>query len=99
MVASGLTNNNYAEDSVDRTQGTLEYCRIHNIGMQAWSLLASWSPKRSVLNDFPELSAKLDWCQVRCGRRPGGDRLGAASPGVRAGAHRHHQRGTPEGAV
>lgn len=60
MVASGLTNNNYAEDSVDRTQGTLEYCRIHNIGMQAWSLLASWSPNGSVLNDFPELSAKLD---------------------------------------
>ena len=60
LVSAGLANNNYAPDSFDATQGTLDYCRINGIGLQAWSALQSWNPMGSVLNDFPELSAKLD---------------------------------------
>ena len=60
LVSAGLANNNYAPDSFDATQGTLDYCRINGIGLQAWSALQSWNPMGSVLNDVPERSAKLD---------------------------------------
>ena len=60
LVAGGLCNNNYSSDAADLTQGTLEYCRINKIGLQAWSLLWSWNPMGNVLTDFPELDAKLD---------------------------------------
>ena len=61
LVAAGLANNNYADDACDRTQGTLDYCRINGIGLQAWSALQSWNPMGSVISDqFPELAKKLD---------------------------------------
>ncbi len=65
LVSAGLSNNNWAADACDRTQGTVEYCRINKIGLQAWSPLQAWDEKGaiigSVISDkFPELAAKLD---------------------------------------
>jgi len=60
LVAAGLANNNYVDDACDRTDSTMEYCRINHIGLQAWSALQSWNPMGNVLNDFPALSDKLE---------------------------------------
>lgn len=61
MVAQGLYVNMSASESVDRAAGTLEYCRLKDIKVQAWSaLMASWEDGSFIDNPkYPELNAKL----------------------------------------
>ena len=37
LVDTGLTVNNYFDAAIDRSNGVLEYCRLHDIALQAWS--------------------------------------------------------------
>ena len=39
MIDAGLNVNMYEDTSVSRAGDTLEYCRVHKIGLQAWSPL------------------------------------------------------------
>ena len=61
MVAQGLYVNMSSPESVDRAAGTLEYCRLKDIKVQAWSsLMASWEDGSFIDNPkYPELNAKL----------------------------------------
>ena len=61
MVTQGLYVNMSSPESVDRAAGTLEYCRLKDIKVQAWSsLMASWEDGSFIDNPkYPELNAKL----------------------------------------
>ncbi len=41
MLDEGLVMNRYDYPAVDRNEGTLEYCRLHDITIQAWGPLAN----------------------------------------------------------
>lgn len=63
MVDSGLNMNMTGEYAVDRDGGVLDYCRLHDIMIQAWSVVqASWEdgtfinhPKYAKLNEEMEV--------------------------------------------
>ena len=54
-------NNKTTERSIDRDNGTLDYCRLHDITIQAWSPLQHGFFKGCFVDDpgFPELNAVL----------------------------------------
>ena len=54
-------NNLTTERSIDRDNGTLDYCRLHGITIQAWSPLQKGFFKGCFVDDpeFPELNAVL----------------------------------------
>ncbi len=54
-------NNLTTERSIDRDNGTLDYCRLHDITIQAWSPLQKGFFKGCFVDDpeFPELNAVL----------------------------------------
>lgn len=54
-------NNKTTERSIDRDNGTLNYCRLHDITIQAWSPLQFGMFKGCFVDhpDFPGLNAKL----------------------------------------
>ena len=39
MISEGLETNTYSQNGLSRTQGLLDYCRLHGIKMQTWSPL------------------------------------------------------------
>ena len=61
MISQGLFVNMSAPESADRAAGTLEYCRLKNITVQAWSaLMASWEDGSFIDNPkYPALNAEL----------------------------------------
>ncbi|GAA4555060.1 aldo/keto reductase [Pseudonocardia xishanensis] len=63
MVAQGLTTNVAdSPQAVDRDNGLLDYCRLHDIGVQAWSPFQSPATGRPFVGDldaYPELNAAL----------------------------------------
>ncbi len=62
LVDTGFNVNMRNEASIDRCGGALEYCRIHNITIQAWSPLQYGFFEGVFVNDekFPKLNAVLD---------------------------------------
>ena len=54
-------NNTTTERSIDRDNGTLDYCRLHDITIQAWSPLQKGFFKGCFVDDpeFPELNKAL----------------------------------------
>ncbi len=61
LIDAGFNNNTYKEEAVTRAGDTLEYCRLKNIPLQAWSPLQYGAIRGCFLDDekFPELNAKL----------------------------------------
>lgn len=61
MIDAGIQMNTLFENSVDRTGYVLDYCRLHDITIQAWSPFQfGFFEGVFVDNDrFPELNAKL----------------------------------------
>ncbi len=63
LIDGGLYLNNLTtERSIDRDNGILDYCRLHEITVQAWSPLQFGMFKGSFIDhpDFPELNRALD---------------------------------------
>jgi len=62
MVDTGITVNNKFEQSIDRDGGTIEYCRLHKIAIQAWSPFQKGFFEGVFLGDmeeYAELNKKL----------------------------------------
>lgn len=61
LVDEGLNVNMQKDESVQRGGDLLNYCRLHNITLQAWSPLVQGFFQDSILNAeaFPQLNAKL----------------------------------------
>lgn len=61
MIDVGLNVNMKEDASIDHDGSVLEYCRIHDITIQAWSILqASWEEGTFLLNDdYKNLNACL----------------------------------------
>lgn len=63
LVSQGLTMNMAGQDeSADRTLGTLDYCRLNDITVQAWSPMQAGVVPGSFLGhaSYPELNAVID---------------------------------------
>jgi predicted oxidoreductase len=63
LITQGMSINMGALDqSVDRTIGTLDYCRLHDITIQAWSPFQAGFFTGPFLGnpDYPELNAAID---------------------------------------
>lgn len=63
LVAFGVASNMVGlEQSVDRDNGILDYCRLHDITVQAWSPLQAGFFTGTFLgsDDYPELNAVID---------------------------------------
>jgi predicted oxidoreductase len=63
LITQGMSINMGALDqSVDRTLGTLDYCRLHDITIQAWSPFQAGFFNGPFLGnpDYPELNAVVD---------------------------------------
>ncbi|MDA8438090.1 MAG: aldo/keto reductase [Propionibacterium sp.] len=63
LITQGMSINMGAHDqSVDRTIGTLDYCRLHDITIQAWSPFQAGFFNGPFLGnpDYPELNAVID---------------------------------------
>ncbi|MHB1008637.1 MAG: aldo/keto reductase [Propionibacteriaceae bacterium] len=63
LITQGMSINMGALDqSVDRTLGTLDYCRLHDITIQAWSPFQAGFFNGPFLGnpDYPELNAVID---------------------------------------
>jgi len=63
LITQGMSINMGALDqSVDRTIGTLDYCRLHDITIQAWSPFQAGFCNGPFLGnpDYPELNAVID---------------------------------------
>ncbi|WP_079708559.1 aldo/keto reductase [Paraliobacillus ryukyuensis] len=61
MIDAGLNVNMGNESGIDRDNGILEYCRLNNITVQAWSPFQYGLIKGAFIDnsDFPEINAKL----------------------------------------
>ena len=63
LIAHGVASNMLAEDqSIDRTGGIVDYCRLHDITIQAWSPFQAGFFTGVFLGspDYPELNAVID---------------------------------------
>ena len=63
LITQGMSiNMGGLDQSVDRTIGTLDYCRLHNITIQAWSPFQAGFFDGPFLGNpkFPELNAVID---------------------------------------
>lgn len=62
MIDCGLNVNMKNAEAIDRDGSVLEYCRLHDITIQAWSILqASWEEGTFLNNpDYAKLNACLD---------------------------------------
>ncbi|HEY8662203.1 MAG TPA: aldo/keto reductase [Propionibacteriaceae bacterium] len=63
LITQGMASNMGALDqSIDRTIGTLDYCRLHDITIQAWSPFQAGFFTGPFLGnpDYPELNAVID---------------------------------------
>lgn len=61
MIDAGLNVNRKSETAIDRDGGILDFCRLHDITIQAWSPFQKDLFAGTFLDnpDFPELNAKL----------------------------------------
>lgn len=62
MISSGMQANTFEDGAVDRDGGILDYCRLKDITLQAWSPLQYGTFGGTFLGSekFPELNKKLD---------------------------------------
>ncbi len=63
MIDSGIALNMKIDQSINRDSSILEYCRLHDITMQAWSPFQHGFFEGSFLGDlerFPELNRSMD---------------------------------------
>lgn len=63
LVDSGMAVNMFIDQSIDRTGSTLEYCRLNNITIQAWSPFQKGFFEGPFLGDmekYPELNRKCE---------------------------------------
>lgn len=62
MIDFGLNTNTLKPEAIDRDNGTLDYCRLNNITIQAWSpfLFGCFEGVFIGHEKFPELNRKLD---------------------------------------
>lgn len=62
LVDAGLCVNNHFDSAIVRDGGALEYCRLHDIWLQAWSPFQYGLFEGVYLNDpkYPDLNAKLN---------------------------------------
>ena len=73
MIAQGIAMNMAESDqSVDRTLGTLDYCRLHDITVQAWSPFQAGFFNGPFLGNrgYPELNAVIDRLAATYGVEP-----------------------------
>lgn len=73
LVDEGLTVNNRIDNAVVRDGGALEYCRLHDIHLQAWSPFQYGFFEGVYLDNplFPELNAALQSMAAKHGVTPG----------------------------
>ena len=103
MLDQELFFNMTADQSVDRSSEILEYCRLKDIAIQAWSPFQYGFFEGVYLDNakFGPLNDTLD----AIGRKYGvskaavGRCLDSAPSGENPGNRRHHQPGAPEGDV
>jgi predicted oxidoreductase len=63
LIDSGITLNMKVDQAINRDSSTLEYCRLHDITMQAWSPYQHGFFEGTFLGDtkiFPELNLVID---------------------------------------
>ncbi len=62
MIDSGINVNTENDGAIDRDGGVLDYCRLKDITIQAWSPLQYGCFQGVFLNNdkFPELNKKID---------------------------------------
>ncbi|MDD3171727.1 MAG: aldo/keto reductase [Bacilli bacterium] len=62
LVSQGMFVNMMADESLDHSNGTLEYCLLNDIRIQTWSsLMASWEEGTYIDNPhYPNLNMKLE---------------------------------------
>lgn len=62
LIDAGLAVNNYFDSAIVRDGGALEYCRLHDIALQAWSPFQYGFFEGVYLDNpkFPELNKELD---------------------------------------
>lgn len=63
MITAGMNVNMVTDESVMRDAGTIEYCRLHHISLQAWAPFQYGLLKGNYLGNYemyPELNKKLD---------------------------------------
>lgn len=62
MIQSGIEANMLSEGAVDRDGGILDYCRMNDITVQAWSPFQFGAIQGTFLGnpDFPELNKEID---------------------------------------
>lgn len=75
LVDSGMAVNMHIDQSVDRTGSTLEYCRLNNITIQAWSPFQKGFFEGSFLGDlekYAELNRKCEELAEKYGVTPTG---------------------------
>ena len=72
LVDEGLNVNMQKEESVQRGGDLLNYCRLHNVTLQAWSPLIKGFFEDSILNAeaFPVLNEKLAQLAEKYGCTP-----------------------------
>ncbi|WP_122644119.1 aldo/keto reductase [Luxibacter massiliensis] len=63
LITAGINVNMDTDESVMRDAGTIEYCRLHHISLQAWAPFQFGLLKGNYLGDYehyPDLNKKLD---------------------------------------
>ena len=60
-IAQGMNANTYVENSVDHDGGMLDYCRLKDIRLQAWSPVRDAKYRECFIDSehYPELNAKM----------------------------------------
>ena len=96
IVAQGVAANMPAEDqSIGRDNGIVDYCRLHDITIQAWSPFQAGFFTGVFLDypDYPELNAVIDRLagEVRRAADRDRDRLDHPAPRADAGRPRHDE--------
>lgn len=63
LIDSAITLNRYTDQSINRDSSILEYCRLHDMTIQAWSPYQSGKTRRPYIGDtenYPKLNAVID---------------------------------------
>lgn len=62
MIDAGINVNTFDKRAIDRDNGTLDYCRLHDITMQCWSPFQYGMFEGTFLHNdkFPEINKRID---------------------------------------